>query len=258
MDGEDYVVYFVTRETAEEDIVWAAGNPKPFHVVFTCRRGKVSIPLQRGVSELEPGDTVFFRADRLRGHVMAREMPMEHEWASFYSPAADRLPPRNVETDPGTIRVLFDRLLSAFGRSGGQSRPATFWMQALVRAVLEDHGPQEAQRSGRAENVVRSVIQQIDAHPELFWSVADLAARAGYSETHFCRTFKALTDMSPQQYLIDARISRAQVLLRTTDLTISQVADALGYQEVYHFSKQFKRRTGRPPSECREPEQRDA
>jgi AraC-like DNA-binding protein len=150
------------------------------------------------------------------------------------------------------MQVLFERLLESFNHSGGQSRPATFWMRALVRAVLEDHGAREGVRSGSVESVVRSVIQQVDAHPELFWSVADLAARAGYSQTHFCRTFKELTGASPQQYLIQARLSRAQDLLRKTDLTISQIADRLGYRDVYHFSKQFGRRMGLPPSEFRE------
>ena len=57
--------------------------------------------------------------------------------------------------------------------------------------------------------------------------------------------------MSPEQFLIHARIDRAKYLLRETDMTIGQIADALGYRDVFYFSRQFARVTGKTASAFR-------
>jgi AraC-like DNA-binding protein len=248
---EDVTVYWVTRERAEERIVWAKASAKPFHVVFTCLTGRIEVPLAARRLRVTAGRTLVFRADRLSGPVVALELPAEIRWASFYASGADRIPLAPTATDPGELDLLFQRLLAAFARMGAHSDATTFWMRAILRVLAEDHAPADARDSARAADIVGCSIQQIDAHPERFWSVADLARRAGFSATHFSRTFRRLTGRPPQQYLIDARTSRARTLLRETDLPVTRIAHLLGYQDVYHFSRQFRRRTGLTPSDAR-------
>lgn len=251
MASEGPVLYWVTRREAEGEVIWPVGSSKPFHVLFMCLSGAVGLRPGKEKQEIGPGESLLFRADRVVGQVRALRRPTEYQWASFYSPQADRLPSRPTATGPEVIRTLFARLLNAFRRSGAHGEATTFWLSALLRALEEDHNPRTPSAGGGAEAAVRSVIQQIDAHPEMFWSVADLAARSGYSQTHFTRTFKKLTGQSSQQYLIEARIQRARRLLQDTELNVSQIAAELGYRDVYHFSKQFRRRCGEPPTAFR-------
>lgn len=82
-------------------------------------------------------------------------------------------------------------------------------------------------------------------------AIADLAAQAGYSPDHFSRVFRDIMGQSPRDYLVNARIDRARQLLSESSLTVSQVADALGYRDVYFFSRQFKQRTGQSPTQYR-------
>lgn len=84
-----------------------------------------------------------------------------------------------------------------------------------------------------------------------FIEIEELAKRAGYSLDHFTRIFKTIFGVSPQEYLIDIRIKKAEQLLSATDLNISQIASDLGYCDKYFFSKQFKKRTGLSPKEFR-------
>jgi AraC-like DNA-binding protein len=58
--------------------------------------------------------------------------------------------------------------------------------------------------------------------------------------------------MNPEQFTIHARIHRAQRLLRETDLTVKAVGEALGYSDIYFFSRQFKQVAGRSPTEYRQ------
>ncbi len=248
---DDVTVYWVTRERAEHRLVWPRASAKPFHVVFTCLVGRIEVPLAGRRFSLAPRRTLVFRADRLSAPVIAAALPAECQWASFYASGAGRVPLAPTATDPDELDMLFGRLLGAFVRAGAHSTATTFWMRALLRALEEDHAPADAEPNVRAAQIVQASIQQIDAHPERFWSVADLARRAGFSKTHYSRTFKRLTGRSPQQYLIDARIDRAKVLLARPDRSVTDIARELGYQDVYHFSKQFRRRTGKPPSQTR-------
>jgi len=81
--------------------------------------------------------------------------------------------------------------------------------------------------------------------------VADLAQRAGYSVDHFTRVFTAVHGIGPRAYAIDRRIERARALLDQTALSVTQIAEALGYQSPAFFCRQFKQRVGTTPGRFR-------
>ena len=78
-----------------------------------------------------------------------------------------------------------------------------------------------------------------------------LARRANLSPRYFAIKFKEMTGMSVQQFLIRTRIERAQHLLMHSGMNVTEVADALGYRDIFFFSRQFKQYTGKSPSEIR-------
>jgi AraC-like DNA-binding protein len=82
-------------------------------------------------------------------------------------------------------------------------------------------------------------------------SIKELADEAGYTADHFARLFESVVGQSPQAYAVQVRINRARQLLLSTDLSVSEIADALGYQDVFFFSRQFKQKVGVPPSRYR-------
>lgn len=82
-------------------------------------------------------------------------------------------------------------------------------------------------------------------------SIKELADQAGYTADHFARLFESVVGQSPQAYAVQVRINRARQLLLSTDLSVSEIADALGYQDVFFFSRQFKQKVGVPPSRYR-------
>lgn len=97
----------------------------------------------------------------------------------------------------------------------------------------------------------RRLTAHIQEHLQDLGAVTDLAGKAGYTRSHFSRLFKVHAGLSPQQYVINARIAFAKELLRGTTLAISEVAARAGYGDAYQFSKQFKQRAGLMPSAYR-------
>lgn len=78
-------------------------------------------------------------------------------------------------------------------------------------------------------------------------SIEDIAARLGYSPNHCNRAFRQIFGLPPRQYLSDLIIRHAKLLLLDNSLSVESIAHRLGYRDVSHFSKQFKRWTGLPP-----------
>ncbi|QPP10671.1 helix-turn-helix transcriptional regulator [Streptomyces bathyalis] len=78
-----------------------------------------------------------------------------------------------------------------------------------------------------------------------------VAAHAGYSRYHFVRAFKATYGESPGQYLSRRRIERAEELLRSANLSVTEICMAVGFTSLGTFSARFKKQTGTSPSAYR-------
>ncbi len=75
-----------------------------------------------------------------------------------------------------------------------------------------------------------------------------LASAAGVSKYHFLRCFSATYGKTPAVYLAERRIERAQDLLRSTNLTVTEVCMVVGYSSLGSFSAKFRQLVGVPPS----------
>ncbi|PRX49136.1 AraC family transcriptional regulator [Prauserella shujinwangii] len=82
-------------------------------------------------------------------------------------------------------------------------------------------------------------------------TVADLAAAATLSPFHFARSFRLSTGMAPHEFVTSRRLDRATLLLRHTTLSVAEVAYAVGYSNVGHFRRLFRRHTGILPAAAR-------
>ena len=89
----------------------------------------------------------------------------------------------------------------------------------------------------------------------VFANYAELAAAVGMRPDAFRKAFKNITGHAPGEFMIRKRIDRACAMLKVQNRSIKEIADLLGYPDVYTFSKQFKKFIGCPPSKfCRTPE----
>ncbi|WP_276354137.1 helix-turn-helix domain-containing protein [Cohnella caldifontis] len=119
----------------------------------------------------------------------------------------------------------------------------------LLRQDREE--PVERKASNQLTESIHEVANFIRQHPGTAHRVDELAARAGLSSRYFSTKFKELIGESVQTYMIRSRIERAQHLLTHAGMNVTEVADALGYRDIFFFSRQFKQYTGKSPSEIR-------
>jgi AraC-like DNA-binding protein len=82
-------------------------------------------------------------------------------------------------------------------------------------------------------------------------TVAELAAAAGLSRSHFSREFRRAFGESPHVYLLTRRLERAASLLRNTDYPIADICYQVGLTSVGSFTTSFTRMFGKSPAAYR-------
>lgn len=82
-------------------------------------------------------------------------------------------------------------------------------------------------------------------------SVKQVAEWLGMSRTHFSQYFTKHKSISPSRYIESLRIHEAKNLLQEQHLSITEIALSVGFQDLYSFSRAFKRRTGMTPTKYR-------
>lgn len=90
------------------------------------------------------------------------------------------------------------------------------------------------------DHIDRSFADELD--------LDELAATARLSKFHFLRSFAKVYGLTPLAYLGERRVERAQDLLRTTNLTVTEVCHAVGYSSLGSFSSRFREIVGETPS----------
>lgn len=99
---------------------------------------------------------------------------------------------------------------------------------------------------------IHHVMNAILAQPEGDHSLEMMATEAGLTPSHFCRVFKKATGTTPHQYVMKARLDRAQELLGSSQMSISSIADLLGFTSQSHFTRAFRQYSGQTPSGWRQ------
>ena len=97
-------------------------------------------------------------------------------------------------------------------------------------------------------HIIEQSMLYIGSHYQRNLTNADLARRAGLSEVYFRKLFTQITGSAPITYLHKVRASEAAKLLQAGELSLTEIALAVGYSNLYHFSAMFKNYMGMPPS----------
>lgn len=112
--------------------------------------------------------------------------------------------------------------------------------------------PERGGRIGVLANwQLRKICDYMEDNLQSDMILADLADLIDVSKEHFCRAFRRTTGMPPHQWLLRKRIARARELLADRSLSLTAVAQEVGYSGQAAFGVAFRKVTGMTPGQYR-------
>lgn len=161
---------------------------------------------------------------------------------------ADPLTPaRDADGIEVEMRAAIDRLRAPAPDSAAHNNAA---VARLVAFLVTARGTR-LDATGAADTGMAALAARMRSQLAQVWSIADLAELAHLSAAQLHRRFRAAHGAAPMDWLRHERIHAAKGLLVGTGARIGTIAAACGYADPYHFSRDFARLTGQPPSAFR-------
>lgn len=153
-------------------------------------------------------------------------------------------------SDSNSVRYAMKAAISAHAK--GTEASAILAVSELFRILALCTEQNAGQKNDAATKTVKPAIDYLEAHYTQPISSAELAALCHVSESQLRRAFLAATGMSPMAYKRHLLHMSAKNLLRVGEFKIGEVAEMLGFYDIYAFSHFFTHAEGIPPSEfCR-------
>lgn len=214
-------LYLTAANRPDYELTWLNVSAEPVRVLeiylddeFLAQTAAADAGLDAARLELHDGTDLDNPLLRQLGHALARELTRPESQNELYADTAARMLAMQLARGHSTVQPREKTRLSV--------------LPARTLRRLADH--------------VRARL----AGPI---TLDELAAVAGLSPYHFARVFRRSVGQSPNAYVIAQRLAHAAHLLRQRSLSIPQVAERVGYQDVRHFARLFRRQVGCSPAD---------
>lgn len=148
-----------------------------------------------------------------------------------------RVPDINVLHE--SIGEMLSRMRDDRRMNEGQ---ASSMIYSMLMKLLEHSGGSGSGGSGNP--LVDRAIGYIQTHLTEKLTVEEIAASTGYSASYFSHIFTEETGLSPYQFVMRSRLDQAQLLLKTTRLTVQEIAFQCGFNSAANFCYTFRRMVG--------------
>jgi AraC-like DNA-binding protein len=214
------------------------------------------VAIKGGQTELPPNSLMLWTPGMPQSYGHPRKA-WNHAWMAFDGTDARRIL-RHAALAPGQPR-------------SGDSSAVEFYLNGMYREMSDRALPDSRILANLFENWMREINRQASAPaetrpvPQDFralrrylherfdqpMTLDELAERMHVSRWHLCRAFKRHFGQTPMECLQAVRMQHAALFLRDVNLSVQEVARRSGYEDLFHFSKQFKKHYGVSPRAMR-------
>lgn len=179
--------------------------------------------------------------------VQILRVEFDDSWLARVESMADAQP-RSFVAQTTLTATLTTRLLRELTIGDGASALSA---EGLVLELLAEAFRTGTPRDAGEPRWLRRVREALHEGFLQQLSLSELAADAGVHPSYLARTFRARHGCTIGAYLRRLRVDYAADRLRNTDVPLAEIAQAAGYADQGHFTRQFRRATGRTPGEYR-------
>ncbi len=187
---------------------------------------------------IKPGE-IFVIPPYIETYYQADEKsPWKYIWIGFTTKNIPEVLDRAVISCPN-IGTIFHEMLLCSKLENGRSAHLASCLWKLV-SILSENGEAKSNHIDKAINYMHSNYAN-----EI--SIQQIAETLGLNRKYFCSLFTAQIGVSPSEYLISLRLNKAAELMTKHNQSPTTAAISVGYNDIYHFSKSFKKHFGISP-----------
>ncbi|MDQ0188920.1 helix-turn-helix domain-containing protein [Alicyclobacillus cycloheptanicus] len=255
------------------NILWLAKSEYPsgsclaphahadYYQIYYVVSGEGDFFVGKACVKMERGMYLFARPNDIHGIRTARDVDgeplrmLEVKYVVFdsdFKEALNQLPMVCQGSDE------IERMLWVVFTEAIETRPwylevATHTLITVLYHMIRHQRIERSTISGKSK-IVDQIKENVNRNYQNDISLDQLSELVGHSKNYICKTFKEQTGMTINLYLNKVRIDRAAELLVNTHAEISEISSSVGYNNVYHFMKTFKKIVGTSPGNFRKSE----
>ena len=182
---------------------------------------------------------------------------LEHwsiSWLGLYGKAVDKfiytlgITPQNPILHISLYNELYSIMEKIYNISKDLSLSSKFSVTGLI---YEFFSVLSQNTNIGTDNIsfVKTALKIIDYNYSSPITIEQISKRVSLNPSYFSRIFTEQVGMSPKQYLLNKRLTRAKELLKETNASVFEIANSVGYDDQLYFSRIFKKHIGISPTE---------
>ncbi len=227
------------------------------HVLIYCVDGTGWVRASGRTLPVVAGDVFICPAGFEHGYGSNRKQPWSIYWLHFSGHASDQVlaflgwgqdsAPVSLGQDE-SLKGGMRSLIANYAERDGLA--SIFDAGVALRQVIQCWKA-HSNAAPRIPREIQRVLTMLRENYRTSYSVEELAQVAGWSASYFARSFQRVTGRSPIDYLVNLRIKHAADRLMTSRESVRLIAERVGYDDPFYFSRLFRAVTGLGPREFR-------
>lgn len=226
-------------------------------LLLCCLEGRAFLEVGDSTYHIKKGDLLILPSGLNHKYWSDNDDPWSVYWVHFDGNKADDFILNLNRPDNSPVwalglksRVIADFLILLETRNRAYQLDSFLYASSVLRQMLSFLGqiamdPDQARLNIDEVHVYmqKEINQQLD--------LDELASHFNMSRFHFAKIFRELSGTSPISYFISLKMKQACHILDTSNQSIGEISDELGYSDAYYFSRIFKQKTGYSPKNYR-------
>lgn len=225
---------------------------------FVVTSGSGKLTYEGKVYELEQGDCVFVDCKKAYSHSTDLDL-WKLDWVHFYSSTMSSIYDKYLErggkpvfhvSDVSNFTALIHELYDLASSSDyiRDMRINEKLSNLLTLIMKESWNPDNKMTTSRKRLELENIKKYLDEHYTEHISLEDLSNQFFINKFYLTKIFKESYGITINNYLISKRITKAKQYLRFTDMTVDEIAQAIGISDVNYFCRMFKKVEGMSPT----------
>lgn len=226
-----------------------------YHLFHFVTKGSGILIIDGKTYEIGAGDAFLIPAEKLSYYKASAQNPWSYHWTGMTGYRSDHYVRQLLSVNHGDYvfrNLSIEKYASAIDSLATETRTNAetyFRSKAVLYTLLSYLAADLSGSAAHSQNVTLAARIKffLDAKYMEKIRLEDLAAIIGVHPNHLSRVFSTAYGISPKQYLNDRKMEKAAQMLLSSELPVSLIGEALGFEDQHIFSRAFKNYYGKSP-----------